>query len=162
MRALLPVLLLATACGEPTIIDGTVAGQTIGEPSTAFFGGPFLFFSPQNLDCKEVSFVRAIYDAGSSPTDFDFFGVQFAFDGGADSQMREGTFSVEGDGEVAAKALLVEGGAFQEFRARTGTLTIESYEDLDHVSGSFSVGFNDDGSLSSTYFDAEWCVNMTR
>ncbi|MCB9742995.1 MAG: hypothetical protein H6741_02630 [Alphaproteobacteria bacterium] len=161
MRAtLLPAaLLLAAGCAEPTIIDGNVAGQVIDEPATAYFGGPFLFFSPQNLECKEVAFVRKIYDAGSSPTDFDFFGVQFAFD---EDKLAEGVYSVEGDGVVAAKALLVQGGAFQEFRARTGTLTVDNYEDEHHVDGAFDIGFGDDGSLSTTYFDAEFCVNLTR
>lgn len=155
---LLAGVVLATGCSDPILVDGTVAGQDMAEPLTVFFGGPFIVFTDRPLECIEVPWVRPNYSPGETPTDFDFVGLQFWFDQG---EVYEGVFSVEGDAAVYAKALIVEGGAFAQYTARTGTLVVDEV-DGDTVSGSFDVGFGEEGGFSTTAFEAEFCVNLTR
>ena len=48
------ILLGLMACGaDPTIIDGNVAGESMGEPLTAMWGGPFIVFVKDELDCRD-------------------------------------------------------------------------------------------------------------
>lgn len=150
---------LLAGCQDPTLIDGSVGGFSLDEPSALYYGGPFVSFADDTLTCMDMAFTARVYTEGQAPTDFDFAGLQFAFD---DDAIVEGVFSVEGDAAVHAKFLVVEGGAFTEYRARTGTLTIDSIDDDKLVEGSFEVAFGDDGSLSTSYFRAEWCLNMER
>lgn len=156
---LAPLAVLMAGCSDPTLIEGSVAGFSLDEPATLYFGGPFVSFSKSALTCMDMAFTARVYTEGQAPTDFDFVGLQFAFD---DDAIVEGVFSVEGDAAVHAKVLVVEGGAFSEYRAETGTLTIDTLDEDKLVEGSFQVGFGEDGSLSTSYFSAEWCLNMER
>jgi hypothetical protein len=154
------ILLGLLACGaDPTIIDGSVAGDTLGEPLTAMWGGPFIVFVKDQVDCRDLDFTRRTYDQGSAPVDFDMVALQFSFDA---PDVSEGVFSVEGtDAVVDAKTLIVSGGAFNEIRDRTGTINVGSVADREPLEGSFEVFFSDDeGSFSSDYFYAEYCINL--
>ncbi|MED5373545.1 MAG: hypothetical protein VX899_21185 [Myxococcota bacterium] len=156
------VLLALTACGgDPTIIDGSVNGESLGEVATAFWGGPFILFSNEDLDCMDVDFARRTYDQTTAPTDFDMVTLQFAFDS---SDISEGVFSTEGsDAAVDAKTLIVAGGAFTELRDRTGSIEVGPVVEREPVEGSFQVEFEDDsGSYTADYFIAEWCTNLVR
>lgn len=154
------VLLGLLACAEdPTIIDGTVGGATMGEPLTAMWGGPFIIFAKDELDCLELDFTRRTYDQGSAPVDFDLVALQFSFDA---PDITQGVFSTEGsDAAVDAKTLLVSGGAFTEIRDRTGSLQVGEVVEREPLEGSFEVNFSDDqGTFSADYFIAEYCVNL--
>ena len=154
------LLLGLLACGaDPTIIDGEVHGTSMGEPLTAMWGGPFILFAKDGLDCKDLDFTRRTYAQGESPTDFDLFALQFAFDA---ETVSEGVFSTEGsDAAVDAKTLIVAGGAFTEIRDRSGSLQVGKVQDREPLEGSFDVAFADEeGSFSSDYFYAEYCVNL--
>ena len=162
------ILLLALGCGpEPTLIDGQVNGESLNEPLTAFWGGPFVLFTDKSLSCFEVDWVRRTYDAAEAPTDFDFVGLQFSFD---NTEPVAGTFSVEGtNAAVSAKALVVTGGAFVEARGRTGNLVVDGgFEEDDWMFGSFDVDFgvdsddNPKGSYSSSAFGTVYCNNLVR
>lgn len=158
-RTALVLPLFALGCADPVVISGTVGGFSLDEPAALYFGGPFVSFVNEPLTCMEMAYTARVYTEGQAPTEFDFAGVQFAFD---DDAITEGVFSVEGDAAVHSKFLVVEGGAFTEYRARTGTLTIDTIEEDKLVEGSFDVAFGEDGSLSTTWFSAEWCLNMER
>lgn len=154
------ILLGLLACGaDPTIIDGNVAGETMGEPLTAMWGGPFIVFVKDQLDCRELDFTRRTYDQGSAPVDFNMVALQFSFDA---PDVSEGVFSTEGsDAVVDAKTLIVSGGAFNEVRDRTGTITVGEVADREPLEGSFDITFSDDeGSFSTDYFYAEYCINL--
>lgn len=149
-----------TGCSDPIVVDGKMAGKSLDNPLTAFWGGPFLIFSTKDLDCMDVSFVRRIYTPGESPTDFDFVGLQFTWQ---EDAVTDGVYSVEGEAAVYAKGLVVEGGAFTDYRGRTGNIVVEKFEvGDDFIEGSFDVQFGDDGGLSSSWFEAQHCVNLTR
>ncbi|MFT5587147.1 MAG: hypothetical protein ACI9VR_004755 [Cognaticolwellia sp.] len=154
------ILLGLLACGaDPTIINGNVAGETMGEPLTAMWGGPFIVFVKDQLDCRDLDFTRRTYDQGNAPVDFNMVALQFSFDA---PDVSEGVFSTEGtDAVVDAKTLIVSGGAFNEVRDRTGTINVSSVVDRDPLEGSFDVTFSDDeGSFSTGYFYAEYCINL--
>ncbi|MCB9758702.1 MAG: hypothetical protein H6739_02585 [Alphaproteobacteria bacterium] len=159
MRAHLIIIPLLVGCGPDTVIEGSVAGKALDEPGTLFWGGPFVILADRDLTCMDVAFARSTYSAGVSPTDFDFVGLQFHFN---DAEVFEGVFSVVGDAPVHAKALVVEGGAFIDYVARSGTLEIDTWDDRGTIEGKFDVGFGDEGSWSAEFFDAEWCLNLER
>ena len=91
--------------------------------------------------------------------DFDIVALQFSFDA---PDVSEGVFSVEGtDAVVDAKTLIVSGGAFNEIRDRTGTINVGPVVEREPLEGSFEITFSDDqGSFSSDYFYAEYCINL--
>lgn len=157
MRHVVWTLLLA-ACGDPTLVDGSVAGHSMPEPGGVYWGGPFVVLTADALDCKDVAWVQRNYTAGVSPTDFDVVALQFAYD---NDEVSEGYFSVAGDSAVFSKGIVVEGGAFTEHRARGGELVVESVEAQGPVIGTFSVTF-EDGSWSTDHFEAEYCINLER
>ena len=158
---MLSIVLALVGCGpDPTLINGTVDGYKLSEPLTAFWGGPFVVFVDEELDCYDMSFVRRTYDAAEAPTDYDFVGLQFGFD---ETSTIEGNFSVAGDAAVAAKALAVQGGAFVENRGRDGNLQVKTMEAEGVMEGSFDIDFGDDvGSYKADYFSAEYCNNLVR
>lgn len=159
MRITLALLaLVATACAEDTLVDGDIAGRAMPEPGGVYWGGPFIVLTGDPLDCIDVAWVQRNYTAGVSPTEFDVLALQFAYD---QDEVSTGYFSVAGESAVFAKAVLVEGGAFVEHRARGGELQVDVVEAQGVVEGSFSVTF-EDGSLSTSYFQAEYCVNLER
>ena len=162
------LLLLGLGCKpDPTLIDGEVAGNTLQEPATVMWGGPFVLFTDAELTCFDVAWVRRTYDQAVAPTDFDFVGLQFAFD---NIEPIAGTFSVQGtDAAVSAKALVVTGGAFIESRGREGNLVLDApIEKENPITGQFWVDFGEDadgnalGSYETTFFQAEYCSNLIR
>ena len=73
------ILLGLLACGaDPTIIDGSVADNTLGEPLTAMWGGPFIVFVKDQVDCRDLDFTRRTYDQGNAPVDFDIVAQQMS------------------------------------------------------------------------------------
>jgi len=162
------LLLVALGCKpDPTVIDGQVEGYTLEEPATVMWGGPFVLFTDEALTCFDVAWVRRTYDQAESPTDFDFIGMQFAFD---NTEPVAGTFSVEGsEAAVSAKSLVVAGGAFIETRGREGNIVIDAPVDNGQpLTGQFWVSFGEDedgnsrGQYEATWFYAEYCSNLIR
>jgi len=152
---------LFAACGpEPTLIDGSVDSRDFSESLTAYFGGRYLFFSNVELDCMGVHWVHHTYTPGVDPAEDDLFGIQFTF--GMGSEVAAGYYNLNDRAQVDASALIIEGGAFQEFRVDEGELTVDEVTDRDLAVGSFDLSRfydTDEGSLSGT-FSAEWCVNL--
>ncbi len=155
MTTLLALTLL-TGCELETTIDGDVAGFDIGSVGTMFWGGKYLFFADEELDCVDLAWVHHTYSSGVDPVGEDVTGLQFTFLD--DPEAYTGFFSIGADAPISAKLLAVEGGAFTEFRGRSGTLTIDELEASDLASGTFEVDF-DDGTLSGTW-EADYCVNL--
>lgn len=155
------LLALLLACtGDETVIDGSVDGERIELPGTVLWGGPFVVFMDEALDCFDVDWVRRTYDAGTAPSETDVVALQFGFD---DDVPQMGVSSVGGTDSIAdAKMVIVRGGAFTEIRDRDGTITIDVMEDGGDMEGSFSVNFGDSGDLSTSYFLAEYCNNLVR
>lgn len=149
-------LSLLTACELETTIEGSVGGFDIGTVATMSWGGKYLFFANETVDCVDQAWVHHTYSQGVDPVGEDLVGLQFTFLD--DPEAYEGFFSIGGDAPISAKLLVVEGGAFTEFRGRSGTLTIDSLEDQGVASGTFDVDF-DDGSLTGTW-ETDYCVNL--
>jgi len=155
-----PLLLLSLlACGgvPPTDIAGTVGGHTIGETATAYFGGPFMYFSDTAMDCMDVAFVTRYYDPDEIPTDLDHLGLQITF---FDDDVLEGRFDLGGEAAVGASLLAIEGDDFEIYNARTGTLTVDELVERSEASGTLELDFGEDGSLTSDWA-VEWCVNVS-
>ncbi len=155
------VISLLASCGpEPTIIDGSIDGHDFSAPLTAYFGGRYIFFSNVDLDCMGVHWVHHTYTPGQDPAEQDLLAIQFTF--GMGSEVAAGYYNLDDRAQVDASALVIEGGAFQEFRVDEGELTIDELEDRELATGSFDLSRfydTDEGSLSGT-FSAEWCVNL--
>jgi hypothetical protein len=151
-------LILLTSCTLETTIDGAVAGFDVSIVGTMYWGGKYLFFADEELDCVDLDFVHHTYTGGKDPRDGDgdFVALQFTFLDDPDAYT--GFFSIGGDAPISGKLLVVEGGAFTEFRARSGSLTIDELEDNGVASGIFDVAF-DDGTMTGTW-ETDFCVNL--
>ncbi len=152
-------LSLLSACGLETTIDGDVAGFDIPAVGTMEWGGKYIFFSDEELGCADLWWVHHTYSSGLDPTDGlvdDMVGIQFTFLD--DDDAFAGNFSVAADAPVSAKVLMLEGGAFDQSRGRSGTFVIDELESDGVASGTFDVTF-DDGTFSGTW-EADFCVNL--
>lgn len=156
--SLLSLITLAAGCEDPIVVDGAVDGFDINEAGTIFFGGPFILVTDEVLECRDMAWVQRTYDVSAAPTDFDFVGLQFTYD---EDDVSTGNYSVAGEAAVYAKALVVSGGVFTEYRSNGGELVLTGLESNTLATGSFNVTF-DEGSFSTELFEAEWCVNMER
>ncbi len=155
------VLGLLVSCGpEPSVIEGSIDSNDFSDPLTAYFGGRYLFFSNVEFDCMGVDWVHHSYTPGVDPAEQDLLAIQFTF--GMGSEVAAGYYNLNDRAQVDASALVIRGGAFQEFRVDEGEITIDELEDRELVIGNFDLSrFYDteEGSLSGT-FSAEWCVNL--
>ncbi len=149
-------LALLTGCELESTIDGSVAGFDMPTVATMNWGGKYLFFADEELDCVDLAWVHHTYSSGVDPAGQDLIGLQFTFLD--DPEAYTGFFSIGADAPISAKLLAIEGGAFTEFRGREGTLTIDELEAEGVASGSFEVTF-DDGTLSGTW-ETDYCVNL--
>ena len=156
--SLLVLIPLAAGCADPIVVDGAVDGFNINEAGSIFFGGPFIVVTDVALDCRDMAWVQRTYDVAAAPTDFDFVGLQFTYD---EDDVSTGNYSVAGEAAVYAKALVVSGGVYTEYRSNGGELVVSELAPSSLVTGSFNVTF-DEGSFGTELFEAEWCLNMER
>ena len=77
MTTLLALSML-TACELETTIDGDVAGFDIPTVSTMYWGGKYLFFANEELDCVELAAVHHTYSTGVDPFGQDLLAVALA------------------------------------------------------------------------------------
>ena len=150
---------LVSACGAETFADitGEVEGVKVNA-TTFYWGGPYLVFTDTESDCKDMSWVQrgpTYENGGTAPTDSDMVALLFTFEA---TDVVETNASLEGDAPVDARVLTVEGDALTVYKAREGTLIVDSLEDEGVATGSFALGF-EDGSLNGE-FEIEWCNNL--
>lgn len=151
------MLLSLLACGVPEFsIDGKVDGLSFPSVGAAFYGGPYIVFAAQELECMDVAFIDRNYREGEAPTELDVTLLQITYLDGTD--VSDGFYSVEGEAAISAKLLHTADGAFTQHRADAGTVEVEPFEYEDIVGGTLDLTF-DDGSLKSTWY-AEWCLNL--
>jgi hypothetical protein len=142
--------------GASAEVDGSAGGVEFGKTNQVYFGGPFIIISMLELDCEDVDYVRRNYEIGLAPTDSDTQLIQFSFD---EDTISEGDFPVDIDAAVSSSVVKISGGAFTETVASGGLLTVDSFEDEDHVDGTFDGITFEDGTVSGE-FSAVWCRNL--
>ncbi len=151
------MLLSLLACGVPDFsIDGNVDGHAFPSVGTAFYGGPYIVFAAQEVDCMDVAFVDRNYREGEAPTELDVTLLQITYLDGGD--VSDGFYSVEGEAAISTKLLHTADGVFTQYRADAGTIEVDPFDYEDVLGGTFDFTF-DEGSLKSTWF-AEWCLNL--
>ncbi len=150
------MLLTLLACGVPDFsIDGKVDGHAFPSVGTAFYGGPYVLFAPEELECMDVAWVERNYREGEAPTELDVTVLQVTF---LSSDVEDGYYSVEGEAPLSAKLLSIADGALTQYRADAGTVEVEAFEWEDILSGTLDLTF-DEGSFKSSWY-AEWCLNL--
>lgn len=156
---MIPLLLALVGCGgvPETRFEGSVAGRSLADISTAYFGGPFVIFTDTPLDCMEVAWVTRYYDEAEPPTTTDLTGLQITF---FDDDVIEGRYDLGGEAAVGVRLLVVEDDEFTVINGREGTLTVDEVSAEESVFGTLDVDFGEDGSLSADWA-AEWCVNVS-
>lgn len=159
----LPLLAaLATGC-SPTFearIAGAVDGLSVN-PVTAYWGGPFIVFTGDELDCDEFSFITKFNEDGDEPlVDFDIRVLQITYN---DSNVVAGSYDFSGESPVTAEVIDISGGAMSVYRATEGSLVVEGAEPEGQISGDFGVAFEengeDQGALTGD-FTLPWCTNL--
>ena len=153
-------LLATAACGSGTFteITGTVAGVKLN-PTTYYWGGPFLVFTNLEQDCKDMAWVERgpfFENGGEAPVSDDMVALLFTFE---DTDVTGGTnVSLKGESAVDARLLVVESDALTVYKAKEGEFIVDEAEEGDHALGSFALSF-DDGTLTGDY-EVEWCTNL--
>ena len=156
---MIPLLLALVGCGAvpETRFEGTVAGRSLTDVGTAYFGGPFVIFTDAPLDCIDVAWVTRYYDEEVPPTDTDLTGLQITF---FDDDVRTGRYDLSGEAAVGVRLLVVDGDDFTVLNGREGTLTVDEVTDEEAAFGTLDVDFGEEGSLSASWA-AQWCVNVS-
>jgi hypothetical protein len=160
---LLSIAILSTGCSKLFAdVKGSVAGYKIGE-GTAYWGGPVLLITDSDMDCEQLSWVSQSnggnsYDDGEDlGVDESFSALQFTYESAA---LQDGKLSIVGMPPSPAFAyfLVSDKGSIDVYKAVSGTIEIETNK-KDNVSGTFEIGFGDDGTLSGE-FAIENCANL--
>lgn len=161
MRLSLPLFAACAAMGLSACggsYHGNLSGNFDGvefDPSVGYFGGPFIVFSNDELDCLDVYWVSKNYDE-ENPWDRDFSLLQITFE---DSDVVEGTFEVSGVAPVGAAYLTGEGDALTVAEASSGQVIIDKISGRDKLSGSLNLS-TVSGSASGD-FTVESCANLS-
>ena len=156
LSILLSTIPLSACGGGGPIIEGSVDGENMGEILTAFWGGRYILFADEELDCIDLAWVHHSYSDSAPPTDLNLNILQFTFSRGDD--VFEGNFSVEGQAEVNGRFMLTGPDGYEEYRARSGFLNISEATGHGDVTGTFDLEF-EEGNLNGE-FTVEWCVNL--
>ena len=155
------VTAMCIGCGANPFaeVSGEVSGYTLA-PQTMFWGGPFIVFVDQPLDCMDMAWVKRgtnFRDGDAAPEnlDEDIVGLLFTYE--SEEVVVQNT-SLDGDAPVDARLLVTRDGALAVYKATSGELDLTEFTSKEHALGSFSLGF-DEGDLSGE-FDVEWCRNL--
>ncbi len=155
--------LLTTGCSKLFAdVTGNVDGHKLGS-GTAYWGGPVLLFTDSDMQCDQLSWYSsrksgASYENGEDlGTEENFTALQFTYESAA---LQDGKLSIVKNPPSPAFAyfMVSDGGTIDMYKASSGSIEIET-DKKDQVSGTFEVGFDDDGSLSGE-FNVEKCVNL--
>lgn len=154
---LLPAALIGCAPDTFADISGEVDGTKINATSF-FWGGPYLAFTNTESTCEDMAWINrgpTYENGGTAPTDYDMVTLLFTFE---ETDVVETNVSLEGDAPVDARVLTVVDDALTVYKAREGTLIVESVEEEGLATGSFALSF-EEGELTGDY-EIEWCTNM--
>jgi len=148
-------LLAGCAKGGWAEVSGTIGDVAFNEAKTVVHGGSYILIFDEKIDCLDLAWAEGSYQDGEAPSDLSFNALQFRTD---DDAYTVGTFSVEGNGVVAAQGLLNTGDFYTE-RGRQGTVTIDEVAENDStIVGSFSIEFSE-GAVEGE-FETEFCRNL--
>jgi len=163
ITVLLSTTVLSSGCSKLfTDVTGSVDGNKLGE-GTAYWGGPVLLITDSDMDCDELSWVsdrqggNSYQDGEDIGVDESFSAIQFTYESAA---VQDGKLSIVGMPPSPAFAYFVvsDKGNIDMYKATSGTIEIETNK-KEQVSGTFEVGFGDDGTMSGE-FAVENCVNL--
>jgi hypothetical protein len=150
---------LSLGCGASPFaeVSGEVGDYSL-VPQTMFWGGPFVVFVDQPLDCMDMAWVKRgtnFRDGDEAPLDENIVALLFTYE--SEEVVVQNT-SLDGDAPVDARVLVTRDGALAVYKATSGELDVSEFTSKDHAMGSFDLGF-DDGNLSGD-FQVEWCRNL--
>lgn len=147
--------LAASGCGPYSgNIEGTLGGAEF-DPAVGYWGGPFIAFSNQDLDCQDLWFVAKDYD-DTNPSDQGFSLLQITFD---DSDVVGGDFTVAGESPVDAYYLVGDDDVLTIDEALSGTISIDDFTGSAPVKGTLSLEMVG-GSVAGD-FKVEHCANLS-
>lgn len=156
------MLPLLFGCSES--FEARMAGSVDGlsfDIATAYWGGPFIVFTGDELDCEDFAFVSKFNEDGDEPlVDFDISIFQITYN---DSEVAAGNYNFGGEAPVTAEYIEISGGAMSVYRATEGTLEVEGAELEDLASGTFAVSFEENGEDMGALtgdFTLPWCTNL--
>jgi len=151
------LLLSFLACtSEYYEFTGSVAGTSF-TPVTGYFGGEYIIFFNEPIECKEMHWITKIYRNGDAPYDTSLKAVQISYN---ESNVVNGTYPVGGDASLTTQFLNIEGDSFSVVKATEGTVIISDTIEQSFVEGNFNVGFGADPLEGS--FSVPWCTNLVR
>ncbi len=148
-------LTLLAGCGS---FSGDLGGTLDGvefDPKVGYWGGPFLVFSADDIDCIDLWWVSKNYDE-ENPWDRSFSLLQVTFE---ESDVVAGTFEMSGDAPVSAGLLVAEGDDLFVDEARSGQVIIDDISGSRKVSGSLNLEMVA-GQVSGD-FKVEQCSNLS-
>lgn len=135
--------------------SGSVADSTF-TPVTGFFGGSYIVFFNEDIDCKEMHWISDLYRPGEAPYTRSLEALQITFN---DSDVVTGTYSTGGQAPIRAAYLNISGDAFDTKTASDGQATIGSV-DGEWSEGSFDFTFEDQ--IISGDYMIPFCTNLVR
>jgi hypothetical protein len=150
-------LILLSACSSGFVdITGSVYGEKIGEGS-AYWGGPHLVFMNTEIDCDEMSWVEDKYslDTDELSNESAINALQFTY---ASAEVQDGKLTIASQNSPAVGWFISSNrGDADTFRSTTGS--IDTTIDGDWLSGTFEVGFGEDGTMTGD-FEVKKCENL--
>lgn len=150
--AVLAALLLLPACGG---VGGDLSGGDF-QPVTGYFGGPFIVFSAEQIDCMDLWWVAKNYDEDQVPWDQGFDILQITFN---DADVVEGSFDVSGVSPVSAARIIGGVDTYEIDDVSSGLLVIDKVKEDSKVSGEAELQLG--SGIISGSFSVGHCVNLS-
>jgi hypothetical protein len=149
--------LLITGCSNGFVdLSGSVNGKKVN--GNAFWGGPHIVFTNDDLGCQELDWVATTYgtsDRVSLQTSESFATLQISF---RSSDIVDGESGITATGPPAnAWFLESDGGDAEVLSAKSGMVDVEI--DGDWLVGNLEVDFGEAGKISGD-FEIQNCVNL--
>ncbi|MEL6343415.1 MAG: hypothetical protein AAFV53_09785 [Myxococcota bacterium] len=165
MRQILILTALMTGCADPTElnISGFVRPAEGGDdiplnPLRGYWGGPFIAFTGDDLECEEVDWINKFNEDGDDAlVDYDVNVLQFTF---SESDVTAGSYALSGASPIIAEFLSIEDGKQAVYTATEGTLDLEDFEDENPLTGEFDFFIGDEGGFRGT-FTVPHCPNLS-
>jgi len=160
----LGLLLSLTAGCNGDSFEARIAGSVDGlnmTITTAYWGGPFIVFTDDSLDCKGLAFISKNTKDGDEPLlEYDARILLLTYN---DSDVVEGSYDFGGEAPVTAELIDISGGSMSVYRASEGTMVLDALEDEGLASGEFAISFeenNEDLGALTGDFTLPWCINL--
>ena len=148
------LMTLLGCSGDVMDFTGGVGGSNF-TPLTGFFGGEYIIFFDEPIDCKEMYWVTKIYRNGDAPYDETVKAFQVTYN---DSEVVAGTYSVGGEAPITAQFLDIAGDSFSTTKATEGSIIVNDVVAESSVDGTFAFAFGED-TMEGT-FNVSWCINL--